>query len=125
MSVPSGPAVDNPRRSDLRTCPLLRASEALLATRATSQEHKRPTVYTEAMEVFHRAADLIGLDRRGRVGVEGTGYEHIFYVTVKLHTRLIPLGADPKDEQDKYKDLKDRELPPDGLEPLLDGSFVF
>src|SRR5438045_8893249 len=73
------------------------------------------------MEVFHRAADLIGLDRRVRMELEEPDYEHIFYVTVKLHTRLAPLteGAD------KFKDLPDSELLPDGLEPLLDGSFVF
>ena len=55
-----------------------------MATRTTTQEHKRPTVYTEAMEVFHRAADLIGLDRRVRMELEEPDYEHIFYVTVKL-----------------------------------------
>ncbi|MCA1829632.1 MAG: Glu/Leu/Phe/Val dehydrogenase, partial [Myxococcales bacterium] len=84
-------------------------------------EPRRPTVYQEAMEVFHRAADLIGLDRRVRMELEEPDYEHIFYVTVKLHTRLKPLteGAD------KFKDLPDSELLPDGLEPLLDGSFVF
>src|SRR5256885_1891482 len=73
------------------------------------------------MEVFHRAADLIGLDRRVRMELEEPDYEHIFYVTVKLHTRLAPLteGAD------KFRDLADSELLPDGLEPLLDGSFVF
>jgi glutamate dehydrogenase (NAD(P)+) len=56
-------------------------------------ELKRPTVYTEAMEVFHRAADLIGLDRRVRMELEEPDYEHIFYVTVKLHTRLSPAGG--------------------------------
>src|SRR5438128_496619 len=74
------------------------------------------------MEVFHRAADLIGLDRRVRMELEEPDYEHIFYVTVKLHTRLSPLVAS---EQSRYKDLPDSELLPDGLEPLLDGSFVF
>src|SRR5882762_7068040 len=73
------------------------------------------------MEVFHRAADLIGLDRRVRMELEEPDYEHIFYVTVKLHTRLSPLTQDT----DKFKDLPDSELLPDGLEPLLDGSFVF
>src|SRR6266481_8154651 len=74
------------------------------------------------MEVFQRAADLIGLDRRVRMELEEPDYEHIFYVTVKLHTRLTPL---PASEQPRYKDLPDSELLPDGLEPLLDGSFVF
>src|SRR5437870_2180905 len=73
------------------------------------------------MEVFHRAADLIGLDRRVRMELEEPDYEHIFYVTVKLHTRLAPLTQDT----DRFKDLPDSELLPDGLEPLLDGSFVF
>src|SRR2546425_110000 len=74
------------------------------------------------MEVFQRAAALIGLDRRVRMELEEPDYEHIFYVTVKLHTRLTPL---PASEQPRYKDLPDSELLPDGLEPLLDGSFVF
>src|SRR5260370_34815708 len=73
------------------------------------------------MEVFHRAADLIGLDRRVRMELEEPDYEHIFYVTVKLHTRLTPLTQD----QDKYNDLADSDLLPDGLEPLPDGTFVF
>src|SRR5436190_20259080 len=91
-----------------------------LAAKVVSGE-PRTTVYTEAMEVFHRAADLIGLDRRVRMELEEPDYEHIFYVTVKLHTRLAPLTQDA----DKFKDLAASELLPDGLEPLLDGSFVF
>jgi len=93
--------------------------EALASKPAPSEP--RSTVYTEAMEVFHRAADLIGLDRRVRMELEEPDYEHIFYVTVKLHTRLSPLTQDT----DRFKDLAESELLPDGLEPLLDGSFVF
>src|SRR3954468_23656998 len=100
-----------------------RMEEALVSRPAPSEP--RSTVYTEAMEVFHRAADLIGLDRRVRMELEEPDYEHIFYVTVKLHTRLVPLGPGSGGEQDKNKALTDSELPPDGLEPLLDGSFVF
>jgi glutamate dehydrogenase (NAD(P)+) len=74
------------------------------------------------MEVFHRAADLIGLDHRVRMELEEPDYEHIFYVTVKLHTRLTPL---PAGEAGAYSALGDSELLPDGLEPLLDGSYVF
>jgi glutamate dehydrogenase (NAD(P)+) len=93
-----------------------------LTARVATTEPTRQTVYTEAMEVFHRAADLIGLDRRVRMELEEPDYEHIFYVTVKMHTRLTPLAAA---DQPRYKDLPDSELLPDGLEPLLDGSFVF
>src|SRR5260370_17939208 len=95
----------------------------MLTSRPPPAEPKRPTIYQEAMEVFHRAADLIGLDRRVRMELEEPDYEHIFYVTVKLHTRLTPLTQAA--EGQKYSDLTESELLPDGLEPLLDGSFVF
>src|SRR5258708_6144559 len=95
----------------------------MVTSRPPPAEPKRPTIYQEAMEVFHRAADLIGLDRRVRMELEEPDYEHIFYVTVKLHTRLTPLTQAA--EVQKYSDLTESELLPDGLEPLLDGSFVF
>src|ERR1700757_3359124 len=97
--------------------------EERLASRPAVSE-TRSTIYTEAMEVFHRAADLIGLDRRVRMELEEPDYEHIFYVTVKLHTPLAPAPQRPRDAE-KSKDLRDSELLPDGPEPLLDGSFVF
>ncbi|MFX8801488.1 hypothetical protein ABTM62_19255, partial [Acinetobacter baumannii] len=56
-----------------------------------SAGEKKSTIYTEALEVFHQAADLIGLDHRVRMELEEPDYEHIFYVTVMLHTRLVPL----------------------------------
>src|SRR5256714_5256977 len=93
-----------------------------VTARVASSEPPRQTIYTEAMEVFQRAADLIGLDRRVRMELEEPDYEHIFYVTVKLHTRVTRLAAS---EQSRYKDRPDSELLPDGLEPLLDGGFVF
>src|SRR3982750_4904327 len=93
--------------------------EALAPKPAPSEP--RTTIYTEAMEVFHRAADLIGLDRRVRMELEEPDYEHIFYVTAKLPPRLSPLTQ----RADKFKRLGNSQLHPDGLEPLLDGSFVF
>ena len=65
-------------------------------------EKAKKTIYTEAMEIFEHAADLIGLDPRVRLELEEPDYEHIFYVTVKLRERLVPLS---KDDQKKYVDL--------------------
>src|SRR5437870_10272861 len=73
------------------------------------------------MEVFHRAADLIGLDRRVRMELEEPDYEHSYYGTVKLPTRVTQHTQDT----DRSEDLPDSELLPDGREPLLDGSCVF
>ena len=80
----------------VRKLPSRRTFEAFQSAR---RESRRPTVYTEAMEVFHRAADLIGLDRRVRMELEEPDYEHIFYVTVKLHTRLVAARR----QADKFK----------------------
>ena len=73
-----------------------------MTARVASTEPTRQTVYTEAMEVFHRAADLIGLDRRVRMELEEPDYEHIFYVSTKLKDRLVPI---PADEAAKFSDL--------------------
>jgi len=83
-------------------------------------EKSRRTVYTDAMEIFHRAADLIGLDPRVRLELEEPDYEHIFYVTVKLRERLVPI---PKEDHGKYKDLPESRVT-DGLDPLADGRFI-
>ncbi|HUB05477.1 MAG TPA: Glu/Leu/Phe/Val dehydrogenase [Myxococcales bacterium] len=87
--------------------------------RMVAEKAKR-TIYTEAMEVFERAADLIGLDPRVRLELEEPDYEHIFYVTVKLRERLVPLS---KDDQKKYQDLPSSRVT-EGLEPLADGRFI-
>src|SRR5579863_5518190 len=83
-------------------------------------EKSRKTIYTEAMEIFHRAADLCGLDPRVRLELEEPDYEHIFYVTVKLRERLVPVG---KDDQNKYRDLPESRVS-EGLDPLADGRFI-
>ncbi len=83
-------------------------------------EKTKRTIYTEAMEIFEHAADLIGLDPRVRLELEEPDYEHIFYVTVKLRERLVPL---PKEEQKRYADLPESVVT-EGLEPLADGRFI-
>ena len=83
-------------------------------------EKSRRTIYTDAMEIFHRAADLIGLDPRVRLELEEPDYEHIFYVTVKLRERLAPL---PKEEHAKHRDLPESRVS-EGLDPLADGRFI-
>ena len=62
----------------------------------------RRTLYTDAMEIFHRAADTIGLNPRVRLELEEPDYEHIFYVTTKLKDRLRPLN---KDAATQFSDL--------------------
>ena len=43
----------------------------------------KPSFYDEAMETFHRAADLIELNPRVRMELEEPDFEHIFYVTTR------------------------------------------
>lgn len=78
-------------------------------------------LYQEAMQVFHDAADLVGLDNRVRLELEQPDYEHIFYVTANLNDRLVPLTADPNG---RYEKLPVSRLNPDGIVPLFDGKMV-
>jgi glutamate dehydrogenase (NAD(P)+) len=87
--------------------------------RVVTEKSKR-TIYTDAMEIFHHAADLIGLDPRVRLELEEPDYEHIFYVTVKLRERLVPLE---KDAEGRFADLPESKVT-EGLEPLADGRFI-
>jgi glutamate dehydrogenase (NAD(P)+) len=74
------------------------------------------------MEIFDRAADLIGLDRRVRFELDEPDYEHIFYVTAKLKDRLVPLS---EAEARSFSDLPASEVRnPDGLEMLPDGKII-
>jgi glutamate dehydrogenase (NAD(P)+) len=89
--------------------------------RAPAPSPKR-TIYTEAMEIFHRAADLIGLDKRVRLELEEPDYEHIFYVTTKLKDRLVPLAPE---EAKAFSDLSITQVRnPEGLERLADGKII-
>ena len=82
---------------------------------------KRKTVFTEAMEVFHAAADLIGLDRRVRLELEEPDYDHIFYDTPTLNDRPAPLA--PR-EAARYEKLNASKIGAAGLVPLYDGKFI-
>src|ERR1700687_6446526 len=80
------------------------------------------TVYTDAMQIFHRAADVIGLAPRVRLELEEPDYEHIFYITTKLKDRLVPLSPDQARE---VSDLPANKLRhPDGLAPLAAGRHL-
>jgi glutamate dehydrogenase (NAD(P)+) len=88
---------------------------------ATKNGSKK-TFYEEAMEVFHRAAELISMNPRVRMELEEPDFEHIFYVTIETRDRLVPL------EENEISPF--RGLPPsdvkagDALEPLANGTFI-
>jgi len=82
----------------------------------------RKSFYEEAMETFHRAADLIGMNPRVRLELEEPDFEHIFYVTVETRDRLVPVDAD---DGARYRDLPPSDVKAaDALEPLANGSFI-
>ncbi|MBI3184722.1 MAG: Glu/Leu/Phe/Val dehydrogenase [Myxococcales bacterium] len=89
--------------------------------RAPAPTAKR-TLYTDAMEIFHRAGDLIGLDKRIRLELEQPDYEHMFYVTVKLRDRLVPLSEEATKPFSDLPVTKVRD--PAGLELLADGKII-
>jgi len=89
--------------------------------RAPAPAPKR-TIYTDAMEIFNRAADLIHLDSRVRLELEEPDYEHIFYVTARLKDRLVPVSAE---EARRFSDLPVTQVRNvDGLERLVDGRII-
>jgi len=61
--------------------------DALSSTRSVENN-----IFGESMEVFHRAADLIGLAPRVRLELEQPDFEHIFYITAHLEDRLVPMA---------------------------------
>jgi glutamate dehydrogenase (NAD(P)+) len=83
-------------------------------------ERKR-TAFTEAMEVFEEAANLIGLNHRVRLELEEPDYEHIFYLTVNLNSRLVPV---PQADQARFSALPESRFARGEPEPIADGSFV-
>jgi len=86
---------------------------------ATSENEKN--VFDESMEVFHAAADLIGLAPRIRLELEQPDYEHIFYVTTRLDDRLVPLRDA---ETAGFADLVPSAFEGPGLTPLFNGKII-
>ena len=83
---------------------------------------KKTSIYTEAMETFNRAADLIGMHPRVRLELEEPDFEHIFYVTVDVKDRFVPLS---EEEAGRFGDLPASSMrAADALEPLANGDFV-
>ena len=81
---------------------------------------KKRTAFTEAMQVFEETADFVGLNHRVRLELSEPNYEHIFYVTVNLKDRLVPVSdADAS----RHKDLAETRIPAT-LEELADGQLV-
>ncbi len=82
----------------------------------------KKSFYEEAMETFHRAADIISMSPRVRLELEEPDFEHIFYVTIETRDRLVPL--DPEEEK-TFKDLPPSDVKAaDALEPLANGNFI-
>jgi glutamate dehydrogenase (NAD(P)+) len=79
-------------------------------------------IYLEAMEIFDRAADVMGLDRRVRLELEEPDYEHIFYVTTKLKDRLVPVSAEQARNYTDLSATKVRDTA--GFERLADGKLI-
>jgi glutamate dehydrogenase (NAD(P)+) len=89
-----------------------------MATRNATKK----SFYEEAMETFHRAADLIGMNPRVRLELEEPDFEHIFYVTIETRDRLVPLSPE---EAAQVKDVRPSSVKAaDALEPLANGHFI-
>lgn len=78
-------------------------------------------IFDESMEVFHEAADLIGLAPRIRLELEQPDYEHIFYVTAKVADRLVPI---PEAEASVLGAIEPSSIDTAGLTPLFDGKLI-
>jgi glutamate dehydrogenase (NAD(P)+) len=92
----------------------------MISTQDISSTKK--SIFAEAMEVFHTAADLINLDYRIRLELEEPDFEHIFYVTAQLEDRLVPL---PDKDVPRYAPLAASSIiERNALEPLYDGKII-
>jgi glutamate dehydrogenase (NAD(P)+) len=87
-----------------------------------TRDARSKSFYEDAMETFHRAADLIGMHPRVRMELEEPDFEHIFYVTIETRDRLVPLTAE---EQARAGELPPSDVKAAGaLEPLANGQFI-
>lgn len=93
-------------------------SDPQLTTRESDKN-----IFDESMEVFHTAADLIGLAPRIRLELEQPDYEHIFYVTTHVDDRLVPL-AEGSPEAAGFHDLPASTPDRAGLVPLIGGKLI-
>jgi glutamate dehydrogenase (NAD(P)+) len=83
---------------------------------------EKQSFYEAAMDIFNGAADVIRMNPRVRLELEEPDFEHIFYVTVELRDRLVPIDDD---DAGKYKDLPASDVKAlDALEPLANGSYI-
>jgi len=82
----------------------------------------KKSLYDEAMETFHRAAELIKMQPRVRMEIEEPDFEHVFHITAEIHDRLVPLSTE---EQAQFKDLPPSDVKAgDALELLANGSYI-
>jgi glutamate dehydrogenase (NAD(P)+) len=90
--------------------------------KASRKNSQRRSIFDESMEAVHRAADLIRLDPRVRLELEEPDFEHIFYLTIDVRDRLVPLSPD---EEAHFKDLPPSSVKAgEALEPLANGQFL-
>ena len=94
---------------------------AVMTPRHTPTRESDKNVFDESMEIFHAAADRIGLGPRIRLELEQPDYEHIFYVTTHVDDRLVPAPeADARGLGDLPVSSPDRA----GLLPLANGKLI-
>jgi len=82
----------------------------------------KKSLYDEAMETFHRAAEFIKMQPRVRMEIEEPDFEHVFHITAEIRDRLVPLS---EEEQARFRDLPPSDVKAgDALELLANGSFI-
>lgn len=88
---------------------------------AKRSPYRKQTFFTNAMRVFEETADLIGLNHRVRLELEEPNYEHIFYLSVDLKDRLVPV---PEAEVSRFSALPESQIAEHQIEALGNGKLV-